>query len=636
MSSTTTHANPQQHPWRTAEEVPLGVTYTSAGSAFAVVAEATSVRLRLVHAYSRELKSVEMLPVEGEHLVWRTYLEGDWHAWSYSYEIERDGVLISDLVDPRATLIRHGKAYVFHDQTPVTKRPPLQPRDAIIYELHVRDFTRDPACGVRPDWLGTYLGLTQRGTRLAGTTVTTCLDHMLELGINTVQLMPVHAFSMPYDPRYEWGYMPNDFNAPEETYCEGTDLGAPVNEMKRLVSGLHDARLRVTLDVVYNHNAEGWPGMLRSMMGLAPGVYFRWRDDGTGWNGSACGNEFNSNSHHGRRFLIESVLHWVNTYQVDGFRFDLMGLIDDESMAMLSAAVHEIDPTIMVYGEPWTGGDAGIEVNSKGKQKGRGWGVFNDDMRDGLRGHVFELDEPAFINAGAQTTKVKEGIRGGIDTFAQEPIETINYVECHDNHTLEDRLAITHEMLPRKERAKKPVTSRVEMSKLAALTLMTSQGIPFLHSGQEFGRTKAGEDNTYNLGDAVNNVKWREKAKNAERCDYYRQVIHLRHQHPMFRLGERLHVEQGVHFFEHMEHGIGVPEGCIAFRVEDVTGLDSWSSALVLLNGSTVERTLSLPAGRFGVATTGGRFDLSVTELSATGTHTLPPHSGAVLFTPRA
>ncbi|MEM1422816.1 MAG: hypothetical protein AAGH64_02320, partial [Planctomycetota bacterium] len=318
------------------------------------------------------------------------------------------------------------------------------------------------------------------------------------------------------------------------------------------------------------------------------------------------------------------------------FRFDLMGLIDDETMAMLASALHEEDPTIMVYGEPWAGGDAGIEINSKGKQRGRGWGVFNDDIRDGLRGHVFELDEPAFINAGAQRGSVMEGIRGGVDTFAHSPLETINYIECHDNHTLEDRLAITHEKLPKRERARRPVASRVEMSKLGALTLMTSQGIPFLHSGQEFGRTKLREDNTYNLGDAVNNVRWKDKASGAERCDYYRQVIQLRHHHPMFRLGERGLVEHAVVFFDHLDPRIDVPEGTIGFRVEDATGEDAWASALVLLNGSTQEKTIPLPPGRFGVATTGGRFELEMTELSATDEHTLPPHTGAVLFTPRA
>ncbi|GAB4550233.1 MAG: hypothetical protein Tsb0013_11850 [Phycisphaerales bacterium] len=636
MTTTTTAYTTGERPWRGAHEIPLGVTYAHEGSMFAVVAEASRVRLRLVHAHTRELHTVEMHPAEGEDNVWHAEVVGNWHEWSYSYEIERDGKTIGDLIDPRATLIREGKGYVFQDGPPVTPRPKLDPKDAVIYELHVRDFTRDPACGVRPDWLGTYLGLTQRGTRLAGTTVTTCLDHILELGVNTVQLMPVHAFSMPYDPRYEWGYMPNDFNAPEETYCAGTELGAPNHEFKRLVDALHKEGLRVTLDVVYNHNAEGWPGKLRSMMGLAPRTYFRWRNDGTPWNGSACGNEFNSGSHHGRRFLIESVLYWVHTYGIDGYRFDLMGLIDHETMAMLTDALHEEDPTIMVYGEPWAGGDAGIEINSKGKQKGRGWGVFNDDLRDGLRGHVFELDEPAFINAGAQRGKVKEGIRGGIDTFADSPLETINYVECHDNHTLEDRLAITHEKLPKRERARRPVTSRNEMSKLAALTLMTSQGIPFLHSGQEFGRTKLREDNTYNLGDAVNNVRWKDKAAGAERCDYYRQVIQLRHHHPMFRLGDRAMVDKAVHFFEHLDPAIEVPDGTIAFRVDDATGSDPWKEALVLLNGSTQERTIVLPPGKFGVATTGGRFELEMTELTATGSHTLPAHTGAVLFTPRA
>ncbi len=623
-------------PWVREGESPLGVTYAPEASRFAVVAEAERVTLRLLHPYHRETLSVEMERAEGEANVWEAVVERDWHGWSYSYEVQRDGRTIGDLIDPRAKLIRWDRGFVWNDTALVTPRPKLDPKDAIIYELHVRDFTRDPHSGVRPDWRGTYMGLTQRGTRLAGSTVTTCLDHILELGANVVQLMPVHAFSMPYDPLYEWGYMPNDFNAPQDTYAAGTHLEAPANEFKALVSALHEAGLRVTLDVVYNHTAEGWPGKLRSMMGLAPHTYYRWRSDGTPWNGSACGNEFASDSHHGRRFLIESVLHWVRNYGIDGYRFDLMGLIDAESMGMLTQALHTEDPSILVYGEPWAGGDAGIHINEKGNQRGRGWGVFNDDIRDGLRGHVFDLDEPAFLNAGHQTGKVKEGVRGGIDTFAEEPTETINYAECHDNHTLEDRLAITHELLPRKYRARKPVAARTEMSKLCALALMTSQGIPFLHSGQEFGRTKDGEDNTYNLGDTVNNIDWADKVRGGERNDYYRQAIQLRRQHPMFRLGERALVDQAVHFFEDIEGGIAVPEGCIGYRVEDVTGTDAWAVALVLLNGSIAEKTFTLPAGRWGVATTDGRFELKATELMVQGSHTLGPHRGAVLFQPRA
>jgi pullulanase len=641
MSATTTTQNTPTHdgipaPWRREGETDLGVTSTDRGSLFGVVAEAQSVRLRLTHPFTRELRVVDLAPADGEEHVWRAEVEGDWHGWSYAYEIERDGELMTDLLDPRARLVRKDRAYIWHDATPVAPRPTMEPKDAIIYELHVRDFTHDQSCGVRPDWAGMYLGLTQRGTRLAGTTITTCLDHILELGVNTVQLMPIHSFSMPYDPRYEWGYMPNDFDAPHETYASGTDLGAPISECKKMIGALHEAGLRVTLDVVYNHNAEGWPGKHRSMMGLAPDTYFRWRHDGTPYNGSGCGNEFRSESHHGRRFLIESLIHWVHTYHVDGFRFDLMGLIDRETMAMAARALHAIDPTILVYGEPWAGGEAGIEINSKGNQRGKGWGVFNDDMRDGLRGHVFDLDEPAFLNAGAQSGKVREGIRGAIETFAEQPTETINYVECHDNHTLEDRLALTHEKLPKNQRTRRPAQARGEMSKLGALALMTSQGIPFLHSGQEFGRTKAGEDNTYNLGDAVNNIVWREKKANAERCDYYRQVIRLRHLHPMFRLGDRGLVSRSVIFFEDLDPSVPVPEGCVAFRVEDATGNDPWSSALVLLNGSVSDEAFDLPAGRFGVATTGGRFDLAPTELSAERAHTLPPHSGAVLFTARA
>jgi pullulanase len=236
---------------------------------------------------------------------------------------------------------------------------------------------------VNSNWAGRYLGLTERGTRVPGTQVRTGLDHIVDLGVNVVQLMPVHSFSLPYNPVYEWGYMPNDFNAPHPGYASSVELEAPIRELKQMVSSLHEAGLRVTLDVVYNHTAESWARVeggreismkLRNMMALAPRSYYRFTEDGAPWNGSACGNEFASETEIGRHFIRESCRYWVERFGIDGFRFDLMGLIDEETMELVAQDLHAIDPTIMVYGEPWAAGPTPIEVNSKGKQKSRGWG----------------------------------------------------------------------------------------------------------------------------------------------------------------------------------------------------------------------------------------------------------------------
>jgi pullulanase len=620
--------------WKPAGATPLGVRYSQSASSFAVVAEADAVRLRLVHPGTRHLRVCEMKRDPKDELVWTAELDGDWRLWSYAYELDRDGRTIGDLIDPWALLVRDNRAYVLPSIPATTPRPPLDPKDAILYELHIRDFTRDPNCGVRPEWAGRYLGLTQTGTRYAGTTVTTGLDHLVELGVNVVQLMPVHAFSMPYNPVYEWGYMPHDFNAPHPTYASGVGLEAPVVEFAKLVSAFHERGLRVTLDVVYNHDAEYWPTKLRSLMGLAPKTYFRWKPDGTAFNGSGCGNEFRSESPHGRRFLIESVLHWVRRYGIDGYRFDLMGLIDAETMGPLAEAVHQEDPTLLVYGEPWAGGECGIPVNSKGNQRGKGWGVFNDDMRDGLRGRVFDMKDPGFLNAGTDADPVKAGIRAGIDTFADEPTETVNYIECHDNHTLEDRLRIT-DTLNGHAKDRLPEGRHDKMSRLGVLTLMVSQGLPFIHSGQEFGRTKNGEDNTYNLGDQVNNIRWRDKAERSERYDFYRAAIRMRAKHPMFRLGTRKAVHEAVRFLDDPSLGLNVPPGVIAFEIADVTGRDTWERAVVALNGSPTRVEVPLPKGPWAIATTNGTFETGGEAPLVQSRHTLSGHCGAVLFRPR-
>ena len=535
--------------------------------------------------------------------------------------------------------MRGDRGIVEDEGSEVEGRPALEPKDAVIYELHVRDFTRDRSSGVRAPAAGRYLGAVERGTVLRGRddglSIATGLDHLLDLGVNVVQVMPVHSFAMPYDPGYEWGYMPNDFNAPQETYAVGVDAEAPIRELKAMVSGFHGAGLRVTLDVVYNHTAEHWPGRLRSMMALAPRAYYRFKRDGTAWNGSGCGNEFRSEGVVGRRFLRESVKYWVRRFGVDGFRFDLMGLIDAETMGLIASDLKGIDESLLVYGEPWAGGDSGIPVNGKGNQRGKGWGVFNDDMRDGLRGRVFDLSDPGFVNAGDDVPAVKSGVRGGVGSFASEPVESVNYAECHDNHTLADRLALTAQAA---RGAASGEAERESMQMLAGLLLLTSQGIPFLHSGQEFGRTKEGEDNTYNLGDDVNNIVWDLKAERHRLFRHFREAVRLRREHPMFRLGERALVERAVRFLDD-DLGHALPGGTIGFRVDDVTGEDSWESALCLFNGTGAAVEMPAPGGPWLSEMVEGRLDRAVVRSAwrVVGTRVeVGAHAGLLLYRERA
>jgi pullulanase len=362
-------------------------------------------------------------------------------------------------------------------------------------------------------------------------------------------------------------------------------------------------------------------------MALAPQQYFRFRPDGTPSDGSRCGNEFRSESPEGRRFIVESCKFWVNEYAIDGFRFDLMGLIDRDTMRLVASELRAIDPSILVYGEPWAAGPTIIDVNGKGAQRGRGWGAFNDDFRDGFRGEVFKPKDPGFLAAGRHADRCKKGIVGGVMSWTDSPLECINYLECHDNHTLADRLALT---TPPETRV--GYRQRTEMNLMGALALFTSQGVPFIHSGQEFGRSKDGEDNTYNLGDQINNIRWHDKADRHAIFNFYRALIRLRREHPMFRLASREQVLAAVKFLDD-DLRLRLPEGTLAWQVTDPTSRDPWAVAIVALNGAHEPRTIPLPAGVWSLAVLDGQIHDG--SRSVTGSLELPPHQGALLCTPR-
>jgi len=622
---------------------PLGVLYSPISSRFRVYSDADALRLCLLEPGAQRPKVIPMAR-SGEAGVWEAEGPGNLRGWSYSFQVDREGITLVEVIDPWALLIRDGRAIIAHDTTPVLPRPALDPADAIIYELHIRDFTRDPSSGVQADWRGRYLGLAESGTRPPGTAIATALDHIVELGVTVVQLMPVHAFAVLHHPEYEWGYMPEHFNAPHPGYAAGLDPEAPIREFKNLVSALHARGLRVTLDVVYNHTAEKWPGAghsgpehaarIRSFMALAPREYYRFKDDGTPWDGSRCGNEFRSESEQGRRFIVESCKYWVNEFGVDGFRFDLMGLIDRQTLEDVARTLHAIDPSILLYGEPWTAGPTPIEPSGKGAQRGKGWAVFNDEKRDGLRGPVFETAEPGFLAAGAHIQRTKAAIVGGVglggengagrDGFADSPLECINYIECHDNHTLVDRLRLTSAAARTDERL------LLDMDRLGALIILTSQGIPFLHSGQEFARNKGGHDNTYNLGDEVNNIRWGDKARHEGLFHFYRDVVRLRRAHPMFRLRTGEQVRRALRFLDD-DLSMPLPPGTIGYVLEDVTGHDSWSRAALLFNGSNGAVQMRLPAGSWRLLWVSGSAADPSREPDA-GVCTVGAHQGAVLY----
>jgi pullulanase/glycogen debranching enzyme len=474
----------------------------------------------------------------------------------------------------------------------------------------------EPAMADEDDY--TRLVLSEVAHQVAWTDRSTCLDHALFLGVNAIQIMPVQDFdndeSNPAD--YRWGYMPVHFFSPDGWYASCTTDASRVRELKLLIDALHRAGLKVILDMVLNHTAED-PNEFNlearfSFNGLAPRYYYRFWPDGS-WgvpeacyaNGSGCGNEFRSESPMGRKFILDMLRYWATEYKVDGFRFDLMGLMDRETLHLAAQQLHAIDPNILIYGEPWSAGETPLIITGKGAQRGLGFGVFNDTFRNALRGSNHGIEENFLLDGGC-TAAVKRGIRGSIDDFASTPLEVINYIECHDNRTLWDHLwHVIH------QRADPTITYTaadvVRVCKLAAVMLLTSQGIPFLHSGQEMGRTKFGVENSYQSGDEINRIRWERKIDFYGLVRYVQGLIALRRARSnLFAMRDADEIRRRICFYE--ELGLTVPERCIAYRIiadpakagdlrpnDDVAATDPWRCVVLLFNPTPVAQVFPLP-----------------------------------------
>jgi pullulanase len=604
---------------------PLGALYTPHQTTFRVWAPtASEVWLHLYQAPSggqAQLIALFRTPDGQWDGTWETTLKGDWLGAYYTYTANGADPRFNpnrELLDPyaKAVTTHGGRAIVVHDETPVADRPTFPLSAAIIYEIHLRDFTIDPDSGIQRR--GKYLGLTESGTHLTGRTdIPTGLDHLLELGVNVVQLLPIGEFhSDEANDQYGWGYDAVHHFSPDGWYATERCDARRVREVKQMIDALHRRGLRVTLDVVFNHTFEALDkNRVYSFEGLVPGYYYRLKPDGRYWDGSGTGNEFRSEAPMARRYLLDCLKYWVTEYKVDGFRFDLMGLIDRETIDLMVAELHALAPQLLIYGEPWAGGATPIEIVHKGAQRGHGWAVFNDHYRDALKGNVFNARAAGFIQAGVNLHSVKRGIAGALDDFTDSPLETINYVECHDNHTLWDRLRISTA-----DDASITEADRRAMDKLAAVLLLTSQGIPFLQAGQEFLRTKGGDHNSYNKPDAVNMLRWQDKARNYDVFDYYRGLIALRRTQRIFRQEKAEKIKVSLKFFGEQLH-LSVPEDCLAFLLEDLPATaqavpveatsadprevaldhESWSRALVLVNPQPDLRTFSIPVGQWQI-----------------------------------
>ncbi len=612
---------------------PLGVTYTKESTIFRVFAP-TAEKI-ILHLYQTPTKGQAELFSLSKNIdgCWEVKVSKDCLGLFYTFTAagnEPGFHSNQELIDPyaRAVTSHNGRAIVVYDDFKVAERPKFPISEAIIYEAHIRDFTVDPDSMI--EQRGKYLGWTEENTHLyLRPDISTGLDHLSELGINTVQIMPIMEFQNQESiNQYGWGYDSVHFNSPENSYASNSIEKNSVRELKKLVDSLHKKGIRVILDVVYNHTMEDIKNLVYSFEGFVPGYYYRRKEDGSYWNGSGVGNEFRSEAPMARRFIIDSVKYWVTEYQVDGFRFDLMGLIDLETMELLTKELKAIDPNLLVCGEPWSAGETPITITNKGKQRGKGFAVFNDHFRDALKGSVFQPREQGYIQKGINTEKIKIGIMGSIQDFVDSPQESLNYVECHDNHTFWDRLVISTI-----DDSNLTDANRRAMARLGATILFTSQGIPFFQSGQEFLRSKGGNENSYNKPDAINMIRWQQKATNYGIYQYYQGLIALRTHHPIFRLTTAEEIKQAIKFLD-QDLSYQLPASVIAYLITDITKKDSWQRALVLLNGSQRSEKITIPDGNWQIYVdqfNAGKDPIASQIKIINKTITIPAHSALVL-----
>ena len=465
--------------------------------------------------------------------------------------------------------------------------------DAVIYELHIRDLSMDESSGITHR--GKFLGLTETGTRTpAGTP--TGLDHIRSLGITHLHLLPVFDYGFTDEtlplPQFNWGYDPENFNVPEGSYSTDPRDGAVrVREMKQMVKVLHDNGISVVMDVVYNHVYEGKDFCFHK---IVPGYFSRIRNDGTWSNGSVCGNDTASERSMVRKYIVDSVNYWADEYHIDGFRFDLVGLIDIETIRQIQETVRKKHPNVIFYGEGWSmdtdlvkpGIQLAVQHNS-GKLPG--FAFFSDTIRDSLRGSVFFQDEPGFVSGGLVEKELLEKCFMGIPDWAAEPSQSVNYVSCHDNNTLWDRICLA---VPDAS-----ADTKTQMNNLAAAFSILSQGVPFFQAGEEMLRTKPGKDggfdhNSYRASDSINAMKWSDldTARVRKVLEYYQGLIAFRKVHPGLRQSTRQQVLSRVKPLT-----VADPQ-VVAFHIDE-----GKQEILAIFNAADHTVCLPLPAGVWDV-----------------------------------
>ena len=598
------------------------VNYTPQKTQFALFApndaQKVTVRIYQEGLGGKAQKTIKMTRTGDE--LWTATVKGDLMGKFYTFDIgngECPGVFAKavGVNGKRGAIIDMAKTNPEHwccDQRPVVKSP----ADLIIYEMHHRDFSIARKDAENP---GKFLALTEPWA----------IDHLKSLGVNAIHILPSydygsvdetridpdlyyeHAYeSLPegvtparqdFSPQYNWGYDPVNYNVPEGSYStDPYDPEVRIREFKQMVKALHDAGIRVILDVVYNHTYD----IEHSNFQLTYPDYFYRKVNGEYSNGSGCGNETASDKPMMRKFMLESVKYWIEEYHIDGFRFDLMGIHDIETMNQIRQMVDTIDPTIFIYGEGWSAGTCAYPQEKLGMKANipqmPGIAAFSDEIRDALRGPFSDDTMAGWLGLQKDTESLKYGIAGAIQhpqvdmqkvnyskqPWALEPTQMISYVSCHDDMCLVDRLKASVPGIQMDE--------LIRLDLLAQTAVFTSQGVPFMLSGEELLRDKKGVHNSFESPDSINQLDWSNKDRYPQVFEYYKNLIALRQHHPAFRLGNADLVRKHLEFLD-------APEGTVAYRLKNYAGRDDWRDIIVILNANKADTEVAIPEGNYTI-----------------------------------
>ncbi|MGD9928675.1 MAG: type I pullulanase [Mangrovibacterium sp.] len=622
----------------------LGVFLTEKGASIKIWAPTAQAVQFLVYRQSHggtPIRIDELVPAEQG--CWKLELDGDLAGLYYTFRVN-DGDWLNETpgVDARA-VGGNGKRGLFfrpeetnpvgwENDKPVALENPV---DAILYELHVRDFSIASNSGMTNK--GKYLAFTEKKTS-SSEGVATGISHLKELGITHVHLLPVADFysvdELRPDEKYNWGYDPLNYNTPEGSYASNPENTSRITEFKQLVMSLHEAGIGVVMDVVYNHTGYTRRSWFNQTV---PGYYYRQNRSGGFSNASGCGNEIASERAMVRKFIVDSVRYWATEFHIDGFRFDLMGIHDTQTMNEIRSALNVLRPGILLYGEGWTADQSPLAEQYRAVKANvsqlDGVACFNDDFRDALKGNNFDGNGKGFVNG---KTLHEEAIKFGIaaacyhpqivysyvesssHAWAQEPWQCVNYVSCHDNYTLFDKLAHScPEASP--ERIKR-------MHKLAVALVLTSQGIPFLHAGVEFCRTKFGNHNSYKSPDKINQLDWSRKMEYQDVFTYVKKLIEFRKSFPCFRLRSASDVHRHLKFSPVYQIGI------VSYSLEGVFNDYDWQRMQLIFNARETEVEVELPQnGRWTVLCVEDQIDMQGIRRLETNTVMVPPVSMMIL-----